>query len=519
MKIRKYLLLALSTLLFLGCTPSSSSSSTSTSASSSTSKTELGDYWKESELKLINEHLYGIEVPCMRIDGNSDLYYDEEYNELSMTGATVNSSILAEYADLFIKAGYTLTTNYEEDLIYSFEKTINYDGNEKTVIVDIYAESDVYYPEIDTTYFEFSKEGTFWLTLYDPFIYSWPKEEIAADMNKYLSSDVVIPSYDGKANFYYSSDFVDLFEGLLICCYTDNQNSVLEYEEKLVKSNWKTHYEEEKDVYYACDQEETILLVFDYDDKDKCLTIRVYDYSYLEEIKPSDPYNKRTVLEDYALALDRPEEKIGKYEDFYYIEFSLGKEEDYTLLEALELIYSKAPSYFLTVYEPFENTFGDGRNGAVALLVTNDNDIAIEVSTSIYEGEILVSIFSYDGNEYIPNKELYTPSLIIEEYCKLLNVPTTDVQKEQDVYYYFEVSLGKGVSVLEGCQSVTELSPDYLYLYEEPYEGNWVDGDEGAFSYLKIENLNIYVSIGTYIVDDECFVQVIVNYLEDTEKE
>ena len=234
MKIRKYLLLALSTLLFLGCTPSSSSSSTPTSAASSTSKVELGDSWKESKLKLINEHLYGIEVPCMRIDGNSDLYYDEEDNDLSITGATVDSSILAEYADLFIKAGYTLTTNYEEDLIYCFEKTINYEGIERIVQADLYAESDVYYPEIDTPYFEFS--------------------------------------------------------------------------------------------------------------------------------------------------------------------------------------------------------------------------------------------------------------------------------------------LGKGVSLLEGCQSVTELSPDYLYLYEEPYEGNWVDGDKGAFSYLKIKNLNIYVSIGTYIVNDECFVQAIVNYLENTEE-
>jgi hypothetical protein len=286
----------------------------------------------------------------------------------------------------------------------------------------------------------------------------------------------------------------------------------------LVESNWKTHYKEEKDVYYACDQDETILLVFNYNNKENCLKIRVYDYSYLEELEPSDPYNLRSVLEDYSLALGRPEEKINKYEDFYNMEFIIGKEGDYTLLEALELIYSKAPSYFLTVYEPFENTFGDGSEGAVALLVTNDNDIAIEVSTSIYEGELLVSIFSYDGNEYIPNKELYTPSLIIEEYCKLLNVPTTDVQVEKDVYYYFDVSLGKDVSLLEGCQSVTELSPDYLYLYEEPYEGNWANCAEGAFSYLKIENIYIYVSIGTYIDNGECIVQIIVNYLKNAEE-
>jgi hypothetical protein len=199
------------------------------------------------------------------------------------------------------------------------------------------------------------------------------------------------------------------------------------------------------------------------------------------------------------------------------MEFIIGKERDYTPLEATELIYSKAPSYFLIVYEPFECTFDDGTEAAVALLVTNDNDIAIEVSASVYEGEVYVAIFSYDGNDLIPNKELYKPSSIIEEYCNLLNVPTTDVQIEKDVYYYFDVSLGKDVSLLEGCQFVTELSPDYLYLYEEPYEGNWADGDEGAFSYLKIENLNIYVSIGTYIDDGECVVQIIVNYLEDSE--
>ena len=513
MNMKKYLLLALSTFLFLGCTPPSSSSTSSASTSPSTN-----DAWKASELELINEYLYGIEVPCMRIDGNSDLLYDEEYNDLSITGATVNSAILAEYADLFIKAGYTLTTNYEEELIYCFEKIINHEGVERIVQADMYASTDVYYPEYETTYFELSKEGTFWLTIYDPFIYSWPKDEIADDMNKYFSSNVVIPSYDGPKNYYYSTNFVDLFEGLLICCYTDDKNSVKDYEDKLIKSNWKTHYKEEKDVYYACDQEETILLVFNYDDKDKCLTIRVYDYSYLEELEPSDPYNKRTVLEDYALALNRPEEKIGKQEDFYFIEFIIGKENDYTLLEALELIYAKAPSYFLIVNEPFEVTFGNGSKGAVALFVTNDNDIAIEVSTSIHEGEIYVSIFSYDGNDIIPNKELYTPTSIIEEYCNLLNFPISDIQVEKDVYYYFDVSLGKDISLLEGCQSVTELSPDYLFLYEEPYKGNWVDGDEGAFSYLKIENLNIYVSIGTYMDNGECIVQITVNYLEDIEE-
>ena len=142
-------------------------------------------------------------------------------------------------------------------------------------------------------------------------------------------------------------------------------------------------------------------------------------------------------------------------------------------------------------------------------------DIAIEICASIYEGEIWVIIYSYDGNDIVPNSEKYTPSSIVEKYCELLNVPTSEVQVERDIYYYFEVSLGSEVSLLEGCQYVTELSPDYLYLYVEPYEGNWVDGEEGAFSYLKIENLNIYVSIGTYVVEGECIVQIIVNYLEE----
>ena len=216
MKIRNLLLLALSTFFFTGCTPSDNSSSlTSTdSLSPSSSESEVADSWKASELELINEHLYGIDVPCMRIDGNSDLYYDEEYNDLTMTGAVVDSSILAEYADLFIKAGYALTNNYEEDLVYNFEKTINYEGIERTIKAEIYAGSNVYYPEYDTTYFEFSESGTFWLSLTEPYIYSWPAEEISADMTKYLASAVEIPSYDETTNYYYSSDFVDLFDGL-----------------------------------------------------------------------------------------------------------------------------------------------------------------------------------------------------------------------------------------------------------------------------------------------------------------
>ena len=275
-------------------------------------------------------------------------------------------------------------------------------------------------------------------------------------------------------------------------------DGVLEgYNIELIKDNGKEYY-----------------VSFKFDNYNN-VTVEVPDYSNISGLKPSDPYNKRSVLVDYSVALDRAEEKVYKYDYYYYIQFALGKESDYTLLEAAEYIYSKAPGYFLTVDEPEEATNLDGSKVGYALLVTKDNDIAVEISTLIEDGTIYVILFSYDGDDFVPNAEIYTPVAIIEEYCKLLNVPTTDIQVEADIYYYFYVSLGKDVSLLEGCKYVTDLSMEYLELYVEPYEDNWVDGDKGAFSYLRINSLDIYVSIGAYNDNGECVVQIIVNEIEE----
>ena len=107
MKLKTTLLVGLMSLTLLSCGGSSTKSE-----------------WNEAELALIQEHLYNVELPYYYIEGNGELTYNENFDGLVLSGASVTSSELDAYASKFDLDVWTMGLSFEKDMIYAFTQEV-----------------------------------------------------------------------------------------------------------------------------------------------------------------------------------------------------------------------------------------------------------------------------------------------------------------------------------------------------------------------------------------------------------
>lgn len=165
MKLKATLLVGLMSLTLISCGGSSTKSE-----------------WNEAELALIQEHLYNVELPYYYIEGNGELTYNENFDGLVLSGASVTSSELDAYASKFDLDVWTMGLSFEKDMIYAFTQEVE-------------TEDDVIYYEVllcaKNADGDLSSSGTFFLEAY-----------------AYLGSD--IPTYNAV-------DFLNEILGLIGC--------------------------------------------------------------------------------------------------------------------------------------------------------------------------------------------------------------------------------------------------------------------------------------------------------------
>lgn len=284
MKLFKSFFIALTGFLLIGCANSNTGSeskpsepdiSESDTESESTPESEIeitvtAGTWSSEEQALLDQYIYGYNLPCFRIQGNSELFYDDEYECLSITGAEVDSSHLAEVAEFFKQDGFTLISNYSEDLIYSYTKEITYEGETRYIFVDFYALGIVYDEVWEEEYEDYVTEGTFWLDIYDPFYYSWPTE-IIEHLLEYLEGDAVIPVYE--ADLY---EVIEIIGIVAIYAYTDDANAAVVYTEALEKAGYTVTYYEDDGVFSADDPTKTVNIYYYYEEGSLNLFISEY---------------------------------------------------------------------------------------------------------------------------------------------------------------------------------------------------------------------------------------------------
>ncbi len=227
-----------------------------TGSESGSERIYLGS-WSESEQALIDQYLSGVNMPAVRIEGNSELFYDSDYDLLSITGATVTSDDLATVVSYFESYGWTATNadTYSDDGYYEVTTTVvDADNVSHEIFANIYAlDSDSYY----------ATEGTYWLDVSDPYVYSWPSEDIASAMSS-LGTTYTLPAYEAD---YYQYAYLESWELGYIYCYTSNTDATSEYKAILEAAGFTVDSESASDGYYdAYTPDELVYINFGYDE-------------------------------------------------------------------------------------------------------------------------------------------------------------------------------------------------------------------------------------------------------------
>lgn len=145
------------------------------------------DSWNDSELALINQYAYGMEIPYMFMLGNK-LQYVSASKALWLSGAQTSLSDVNAYAALFRATEWTdLSAERATNDLY-FEKAITVNGQERFIRVNLYlVDEDGYL--IDN----FTEVGEFNLEIYDPYYYEW-NAEVFAYIVEQLGSTATIPA-------------------------------------------------------------------------------------------------------------------------------------------------------------------------------------------------------------------------------------------------------------------------------------------------------------------------------------
>ena len=365
MKTNKLVLLGLASVLLMSCQPAK-------------------DAWNSTELSLLDQYAYGVELPCYRIEGNSELHYDSEYECLTVTGAQVGAEELTTYANLLDEAGYELLNDYESDLYYYFEKEVEHEGITKYVSVYLYAFGEVYDEEYEENVETYVREGTFYLDVYNFYVYSWPETDINSFITDVVGADIDVPEV--HADYYYVlDDYVEYFGGLYVDCYGVDENIVATYQSQLEELGWYVFFDDYYSTYVGIDPTNT--LEVDFSLNDGIFYLSFYSNTYAS-------YSDEDIIADYAANLGSEYAYDESFQCFYIEGF-------YTIdaTTTTETIFNQAleaaPGYLISAGETTQDEYEDGSIGYSGYLSNIAGDILVDVYTYVSEGEVVLGIDVY----------------------------------------------------------------------------------------------------------------------------
>lgn len=222
--------------------------------------------WNETELVVLNNYLYGLDsIPCLRIEGNSELLYDNESGSLYIDGAHVDTTLIEAYRDAFLASGWNDDTEYQEgqeNLVYYFSYDVTVEDVVHTIYADLYAYVNVIEgagSEYEYEYQEYASDGFFALYIYDPFYYEMPSSVISSliEVGTFGGETNSIPSIPHLEKCQIDDSLVDFFGIFFLNVYTNTnvtlQQMISDYNAVLESQGYSplTLVTDEYGTYYA----------------------------------------------------------------------------------------------------------------------------------------------------------------------------------------------------------------------------------------------------------------------------
>lgn len=274
--------------------------------------------WNEDELALIDTYAHGIDIPYLLLEGNGELYFDDYYGCLSMTGASVSKADLDAYAQLFIDAEWEVVASLEDNYLYEFSKSINTVEGERFVVVDIYALDETGY---------YAEQGEFWLDIYDPYLYEWDAEFVNEIVYYLTGQEISVPAFEAKY-YVFNTSFIS-YGMAWVECYTDDDNASSVYEEDLIAAGYSIDKDEAEVDFLAYDPSGYLMISVTYYAEYGYLDITFYALEVPPEEDPDGGYSALNVMKEICYNLFEDETAYDDDgEGGYYTIVSFGEAEE-----------------------------------------------------------------------------------------------------------------------------------------------------------------------------------------------
>ena len=147
--------------------------------------------WSEADLAIFAEKIYGVEVPYMKVEGAVVEADPDDAHFVTYSGGTCSPAILQEYAAKFNATDWKVEqlTDDDENLIQQWygETEVFVGGKTRYVAAFLFA--------MGSSGQSTDGNGTFYLSLYDPYMYDWSEiaEYVDAVASYYADAEVSVP--------------------------------------------------------------------------------------------------------------------------------------------------------------------------------------------------------------------------------------------------------------------------------------------------------------------------------------
>lgn len=261
----------------------SSNGGDSSSSSSSSSSNDDTPTWSDEYAAIMSAHLYGTVLPYTG-DENTVVEYDEEYDMVTLTGGDVD---LLDYETALLAQSYDVVGEADDGSAFAVEKAVSTSSGDRFVYV----------------YVEFDEEDGFYAEAYDPYIYSFPSDALAAFFDDYEATPFDVPAIDG-ADYYqfYEDDYnflylmfeMEDYINATLAGFGCTANDFTAYLGTLTAAGWEYEAQEyEGSTYYECELEtDAGVAHMDamYSSEFEAIGLTIYAYMTAADIDPDTTY-------------------------------------------------------------------------------------------------------------------------------------------------------------------------------------------------------------------------------------
>ena len=238
--------------------------------------------WGDNDRAILDNYFYGIDLPYMEIEGETEFEYDARGKEAEKTAPVCSAEILAAYYAKF-GAGYVDNGSEVSDskMIYRLTGVVETEAGDRYVDIYMFGYAE---DENGKGYITADGSGMFVLDIVDPYVYALSDTYINLIAYYYFDEEVEIPDLECYAYYEDDSSEFNSSKTWYTLCFGDPDEIFDEIAAKLMSVGFEYAGRDSTGYYCFVPQDQEILVALGYIPSYGLVAIRVTDLPGLPEI-------------------------------------------------------------------------------------------------------------------------------------------------------------------------------------------------------------------------------------------